>query len=394
VEVVVDVRSKIRLPMAAVLLMAVGTLIPSPGVAAATSAAPTLVAAGFDSPRGVAFFKGKLVVGEAGHGGKNCIPASAENPLTCFGRTSQISRVNMATGTHSTLVDHLFSVVEFHGPQGEALGVDGISARNGKLMAILGVFPQAFAEYQCVPGDAECAADLAAAREQAGALLSIKASGSWRKIAGVGEFDFDWTADKAPQEHDANPYGVLAVNGGSYVADSGSNTLNFVSNRGHITILHHFPMKYAAFPSDEVPTCVAQAGDSLWVATLAGHLFRMDGTSATPVPNEFLKHVTGCAADQENNVYFVNMWTSPGPPSPFSGDIVKFNADEATSSVIAGGLTFPNMDVVGPDGNLYFSAGSVCPATGGQGFCTGGGTVWKLALSHDNNEGGDNNRRD
>src|SRR5712691_5490547 len=388
-------RVKIRFTLAAILFMVVGVLVPTPASAAGT---PTLVAAGFDSPRGVAFFKDKLVVGEAGHGGKNCIPASAGNPLTCFGRTSQISWVNTATGMHTPLVDHHFSVAEFRGPgPGEALGVDGISARDGKLMAILGVFPQAFGAYQCAPGDAECAADVDAAKKQAGALLSVKASGSWRKVAGVGEFDFNWTADKAPQEHDANPYGVLAVNGGSYVVDAGSNTLNFVSNRGEITILHHFAWKNpdpAGFPSDDVPTCVVRADDGLWVATLSGHLYRVDGTSATLVPNPLLKHVTGCTADQEGNVYFVNMWTTPTFPAPFTGDIVKLSSDEGTSSVIAGGLNFPNMDVVGPDGNLYFSADSVCPAARIPGFCPHGGTVWKLALSHENDEGGDKNNQD
>jgi len=92
-------------------------------VAAATAAGgPSLVAAGFDSPRGVAFFKGKLVVGEAGHGGKNCFVAP---PTICFGRTSQISWVNMANKTHSSLVDHLFSAAAFFNPNvpGEALGL-------------------------------------------------------------------------------------------------------------------------------------------------------------------------------------------------------------------------------------------------------------------------------
>jgi hypothetical protein len=49
------------------------------------------------------------------------------------------------------------------------------------------------------------------------------------------------------------------------------------------------------------------------------------------------------------------------------------------------------MDAVGPDGNLYFSADSVCPAGGIPNFCPHGGTVWKLALLHDNSEGGDRN---
>ena len=382
-------RLKFRLSVAAAVFMAVGMLVPAH---ASVASAPTLVAAGFDSPRGVNFFKGKLVVGEAGHGGKNCIPASPPaTPLTCFGRTSQISWVDTATKTHSTLVDHLISVAEFRGEgPGEALGVDGISARDGRLMAIVGVFPQAFAGFQCAAGDAECAADVDAAKEEAGALLSVKASGSWRKVAGVGEFDFNWTADKAPQEHDANPYGVLAVNGGSYVADAGSNTLNFVSKRGEITILHHFAWRNpdpAGFPSDDVPTCVVRVDDGLWVATLSGHLYRVvDGTSATLVPNPLLKHVTGCTKDEEGNVYFVNMWSTPTFPSPFTGDIVKLSSDDGTSSVIAGGLNFPNMDVVGPDGDLYFSADSVCPAAGIPGFCPQGGTIWKLALARDNGD--------
>ena len=36
----------------------------------------------------------------------------------------------------------------------------------------------------------------------------------------------------------------------------------------------------------------------------------------------------------------------------------------------------------GPDGNLYFSADSVCPAEE-TGFCPHGGTVRKLALPHE-----------
>src|SRR5439155_13660255 len=247
--------------------MAMGALLPAPA-AGAGAPTPAFVAGGFDSPRGVEFFQGTLVVGEAGHGGKNCF---GTQPMICFGRTSQISWVNRASGTHTPLVDHLFSAAEFFAPgEGEALGVDGISARDGKLMAILGVYPQAFANYQCAPGDSECAADVDAAKKEAGALLAVKSNGSWHKVAGVGAFGFNYTANIPNQEHDSNPYGVLAVNGGSYVADAGSNTLEFVSNGGHISVLHYFPFRQnpkdtSAFPTDEVPTCIAKADDGLWV---------------------------------------------------------------------------------------------------------------------------------
>src|SRR5438128_5317271 len=137
-------RGKFRFSLAAIVFMAVGVLVPTPA-GAAGAPTPTFVAGGFDSPRGVEFFKRKLVVGEAGHGGKNCIQGT---PTVCFGRTSQISWVNTATGTHTPLVDHLFSAAEFFNPaEGEALGVAGISAHDGTLMAILGVFPQPFANY-------------------------------------------------------------------------------------------------------------------------------------------------------------------------------------------------------------------------------------------------------
>jgi hypothetical protein len=386
-------RGKFRFSLAAIVFMALGVLVPTPA-GAAGAPSPTLVAGGLDSPRGVEFFKGKLMVAEAGHGGKNCIQGT---PKICFGRTSQISRVNTTTGTHTVVVDHLFSAAEFFGPHdpGSSLGASGLSARDGTLKAIIQVFPQAFANYECAAGDTECQADVDAAKKQAGALISVKASGSWRKVAGVGAFGFDYTADIPNQEHDSNPTGILAANGGSYVADSGSNTLDFVSNGGHISVIHYFPWRSSdptAFPSDEVPTCIATTDEALWVATLAGHLYRVHGGSATLVDNSDLKHVTGCAADGQGNVYFVNMWTTPTPPSPGTGNIVKLDTETGTSSVIAAELSFPNMDVVGPDGNLYFSADSICPAAGIPGFCPGGGTVWKLALAHNNDEGGDKHR--
>jgi hypothetical protein len=363
-------------------VMVVGALLPSP---AAAASAPVLVNAGFDNPRGVAFFHGQLLVAEAGHGGKNCIVAPGE-PTACFGRTGKISSV----ATHAALVDHLFALTEAFGPNPDSLGLGGLSAHGGKLMAIEGIYPQLFKNYKCAPADGECEADLAAAKKEAGALLAVSHDGTFRVVANVGAHDFDFTATVgAPQEHDSNPYGVLAVPGGSFVADAGSNTLNFVSNGGHDSIVHYFPWRNPnpmGFPSDEVPTCVAITESGLYVASLSGHLYRVHGGSATQIPNSDLKHVTGCTTDQDENIYFVNMWNAPFP-TPGTGNIVKFKSDEGTSSVIADHLNFPNMDTVGPDGNLYFSADSVCPNHAAGPVCPLGGTVWKLALPGNNGDG-------
>src|SRR6202022_1550149 len=115
---------------------------------------------------------------------------------------------------------------------------------------------------------------------------------------------------------------------GTYVADAGANTLDFANKRGQISILQHFD-RYAPndFPTDAVPDCVAQADGSLWVAALSGRLLRIQGKSGAQVPLALIPHVTGGAADDSGNLYLVDMWTTPGLPTPFTGDIVKFNAD-------------------------------------------------------------------
>src|SRR5713226_9852354 len=75
--------------------------------AASPSVQVSVVAAGFDSPRGVAISDGHILVGESGHGGDVCIP-SPYGP-NCIGLSSQISVVDPRGGAHHPLVSGLFS---------------------------------------------------------------------------------------------------------------------------------------------------------------------------------------------------------------------------------------------------------------------------------------------
>ena len=84
-----------------VLALLLGALIPSPVAAASTV---TQVASGLDSPRGIGFYHGRMLVAEAGHGSDSC------SGIPCVGATSQISWVNSRTGAHTPLVTGLFSV--------------------------------------------------------------------------------------------------------------------------------------------------------------------------------------------------------------------------------------------------------------------------------------------
>src|SRR5579859_430141 len=122
----------------AILVVLVGSSASAGSVSAAAAASVqvSVVAAGFDSPRGVAISDGHILVAESGHGGDVCIP-SPYGP-NCIGLTSQISVVDTTTGAHHPLVSGLFSTI--FGAVGP-IGVEGISVRHEKVLAILGLNP-------------------------------------------------------------------------------------------------------------------------------------------------------------------------------------------------------------------------------------------------------------
>lgn len=352
-----------------IVLVAVCTLGLSAVAARADGVTVTPVASGLDSPRGLAFLpNGTLVVAEAGHGGDVVIPNGPS-----LGLTGQVSKVNLATGAHTPVVTGLFSGVD---PEGGAIGIDGLSTQGGRLLGIMGVFPQAFAGADCAAlpnAPSDCLAVMAAARAQAGALMKFTPSGASEQIANVGAHDYQFTVDNPGgstfgSELDTNPYGLLAAPGGTYVADAGANTLDWVSNDGQISVVHRFPVPHPAepFPSDAVPTCVARAGGHLVVADLAGRIWKVTGSNAAlisgPTGDSYTggNHFTGCVGDGAGNVYVVSMFNGlfPAPNVAQTGSVVKVTSSGDVSTV-AGGLVFPNGITAGPDGALYVSVGSI-----------------------------------
>jgi hypothetical protein len=357
----------------------VAALLPTPAAAAPSV---STIATGFDSPRGIAFYHGKLLVGEAGHGGSTCFKIPGLPFDGCAGNSSRISWVS--NGHPAPFVTGLFSLDL--GPEG-VLGVSGVSVSEDRILAQIGSTPFE------TPG-------VAIGQQQAGRLISARTNGKWSTVAKVGAKDFTYTTQfpLSVQEHDSNPYGVLATEDGAYVADAGSNTLDLISEGGKIKILIHDLWRDSdpnAFPSDAVPTCVVRSEGGLLVGELSGRLIKVHGTTFTTVAvkdsagNSLLSHVTGCTTDSHGNVYFVNMF-GPGPvftPPPtskfFIGNVVKYNPETGKASTLVDGLRLPNMDTVGPDGNLYVTVGAICGTTPGPAGspCAGlTGSVIKIAL--------------
>jgi hypothetical protein len=350
----------------------------------------TPLSTGLDSPRGLTFTpSGSLLVAEAGHGGDVCRSQGA----FCIGASSQISKVDTSTGTHTALVKGLYS----RSVTGEGItGVDGISAGGGRLLAVETLYPQELDGFSCTGQPADCDAVLATGRAQAGQLMTFTTDGAAKPISPVGSGNYVWSGpghqySNSPQN--ANPYGVFALSRGAFVADAGANTLNYVDANGVSTIVSALgPPAPGGFPGDTVPTCVTVMRGNLYAASLSGRLWKRNG-SFTPkeVPvadsagKSLLHHVTGCTSDKAGNLYLVDMWGTPGPPIPAgpasaaaSGSVVELAAN-GTASVLASGLDFPNGIAVARDGSLYVTVGSTCTAVGTPfPYCANGGGIVRI----------------
>jgi hypothetical protein len=306
----------------------------------------------------------------------------------CIVTTSQISRVDTATGLHAPVVTGLYS----RSVVGEGVtGADGVSAQGGRLVATMTSFPEELDGWSCSGQPADCATVLPAARAQAGALLSFTPGGAWKVDAGVGSSDLAWAAAHpgfSREAANANPYGVFAFPGGTFVTDAGANTLDFVKANGDVSVVSAFaPPAPGGFPADTVPTCVTVVGGHVYVGSLSGRLWTSDGFVPTEVPLEpgLLHHVTGCASDPQGDVFLVDMWGTPGPPVPagpssaaFTGSVVEL-ARDGTSTVLARGLNFPNGIAVARDGTIYVTVNSTCSAQGSPfPYCGAGGGIVRL----------------
>ncbi len=341
-------------------------------VAASTVAAAgptfTVVANGLWSPRGLAFSpNGTLYVAEAGLGAGSAQAGS----LPGFGLTGRVSAIHGATGNtavRQTLRGGLPSVAGHEGN----LGPSGLSALgNGNIDVIMGLSQQ----------ETKLPSSLV------GHLLKLSAAGRTRVVSDVGDFDYAWSAahqSLAPHDFpDSNPYGILAVPGGAYVADAGTNTLDWVGTNGRIKILAYFPNNAIA---DATPTCVARGPDgALYVGTLAlvdslgsmlnpslpaphpaAIVYRVNPAAADPSSLSSvlslakpwatgLWPMNGCAADGKN-LYVSELVSGAGPAGPF-GDVVAipFSNPTVQTSLTGGTLSFPGGVAVGPDGRVYVS---------------------------------------
>jgi hypothetical protein len=314
---------------------------------------------------------GQLYVGEAGHGGPECIPGASPGggPL-CVGFTSAISRID-ASGAHR-VVSGLASEAN---PDGSAAtGIGGISTLgNGTLFGIEALSSDVLASP--VVEEHLSKETIKTAAGQIGWLIQANPSGQWKAVADVGHFDFQWSAEpknkaKVPAQFpDANPYGVLAAPGKRWVIDAASNTLDEVRPNGAISVIAFFPSPRV---SDAVPTCIDRGPDgAFYVGELTGGgngkgasvLWRVVPGQQPEAWATGLTAVTGCGFGSDGQFYATEFSTLGFELfTPGTGAVVRVPAHSTSQTSIASGLSFPGGFAAGPNGAIYVSNWSIAPA--------------------------------
>jgi hypothetical protein len=363
------------------LAAVLGFLLIADGSAAAKSGPKvTTVISGRDNPRDLAFGPdGRLYVAEAGHGGSECV-AGGEEGTICFGFTSSISRVTLPKGPSHRVVSGLASSADQTGAF--ATGVDGISLRgNGRIFGITALSRDAIPPGLSAPTTTKL-------QQHPGRLITVTPAGTVKFLADVGHENFMWSAAHPHlvpgQFPDANPYGVLALPGATWVVDAGSNTIDRIGAGGEASVVAFIPNPPA---TDAVPTCIDIGPDrALYIGELTGGgnqpgasvVWRFSRGEKLTKWATGLTAVTGCGFAPDGTFYATEFSTAGlDNAAPGTGAVVRVRPHSTSPTTVVSKLNFPGGFAAGPDGSLYVSNWSISPATGGE---MPSGEVLRIAL--------------
>jgi hypothetical protein len=352
-----------------VALVAISTVVVTPGIAQAHSRMTT-VASGLDNPRGLTFGPdGSLYVAEAGRGGAGpCFPGP-EGPEVCLGASGAISKIKH--GKPYRVVRGLPSIAEANG--GNAIGPSDVSFRHRMYYTVgLGADP--------------------ALRETV--LASEKKTLGWlfrdrRRVADIAGFEASANPDGGAE--DSNPQSVLATWYGQLVADAGGNSLVWVSPRGTVREVATFPDTLVdappflglppgtKIPMQAVPTSVVRGPDgAFYVGMLTGFPFQVGGATVYRVvpgkaPKVFatgFTNIIDIAFGPGGKLYVLEIAHNGLLSGDRTGALIKVGRHGSHRIVASTGLTNP--------GGLAIRGHSAYVSNCGT--CAGTGSIVRIAL--------------
>lgn len=341
------------------------------------------VATGLDNPKGLTFGPdGSLYIAEAGHGGTGACVTSAEQQQVCFGTSGAITQVRK--GVQRRIVTGLPSLA---GPGGfAATGPSDVSAiGNGTLFVPIGL------------GNAPAvtAPDGTLAGSGLGTLIRVNGrSGRWTTVADMAAYESANDPDGGAL--DTNPFGALALPGGTFIADAGANAVLKVNPWGTSTFAVFADEMVPApdflglppgtqIPMQAVPTAIAKGPQgSLYVGRLTGFPFPQGGSKVVEFTRagQQVHTITGFTSvidltfGPDGYLYVVEISQSSLLSGAMDGAVWKINpaAGSKAEATLIAEVEAPGGAAFGPDGGLYVTAGTVVPAS------VGGGVVLRFDL--------------
>jgi hypothetical protein len=320
-----------------------------------------VVASGLLNPRGFTFAPdGALVVAESGSPPPGFQPVGLPPPgdfIPGTTKTGRVSRFDLSTGARTVLAEGLPSAAMFFG---DTLGPTSVAYVGSDLYLLIAAGP--VHGWPFFPSG----------------LYRVNPDGTVRLTGNTDAFNLrNPAAFVPPDEEISNPYDMVAADGALWVTDGNVNRVYRIPPGGQVSQVADLSVGHP------VTTGIARAPDgSLVVVELTAVPFsegagRILSISANGQVTELFRGTTaatGVAVAADGTIYVVEHSVSLGRPpflQPGTGRVARLI--DGRLETVLGGLMFPTMARIGPDGALYVSNFSV----GGD---TGEGQILRVAI--------------
>jgi plastocyanin len=317
---------------------------------AAQPAGATVVAGGLLNPRGFTFAPdGALVVAESGAPPPGFQPVGLPPPsdfMPGATKSGRVTRFDLTTGERTTLAEGLPSGAMFFG---DTLGPSAVAYLGSDLYVAITAGP--VHGWPFFPSG----------------VYRVQPDGTVRLVANTDAFNLrNPAAFVPPDEEISNPYDLLAADGALYLTDGNTNQVYRITPGAAAPVSRLADLSVG----HPVTTGLARAADgALVTAELtaapfpqgAGRLLRVGLDGQVGEIARGTTAATGVAVAADGTVYVVEHSVSLGQPpflEPGTGRVARLQGD-GTLETLVGGLTFPTMARIGPDGALYVANFSV-----------------------------------
>ena len=326
------------------------------------AATMTTLTTGLNHPRGLKFGPdGSLYVAEAGNGATpecstpSCTQLQPNVFSPYFGCPTggRISRIDPSSGSRTTVVDNLPTSVGTNedGTKADFFGPADVGFIGNTLYVL--------------QSGAGCGHGVPSSTN---GIYRINSDGSHTLIADLGSWSVAHPgAQNEPDDYtpEGNWYSMAIAENNFYALEPNHGNFVKVGLDGSIQEV----VDISASQGHIVPTALTYKGN-FFVGDLG--VFPITGISSVfkITPSGSLKKIAtgfsaivGLVADNNSNIYVLEMTADNPFPTPGTGRIRKITANGTVEDVISG-LNLPTAMAMGPDGNLYVSAWGFGPPLG------------------------------